>query len=301
MKKKQNKAGFERGTSVNGTLPKAPLSKGAVMLALFLSGHLKAQNGVSIGIPRPDQSAILHIQSDAIPKGIIIPRYTTNDRDRIDMANTDDPRGLIVYNTNKNAFEYYVGNQWLTLVPSPANQDQSMADHKITSLANGTEGDHAVNYSQLTAVDNSNLNRSGNEAMTGALNMGGFKVTSLSNGTVGTDAVNFSQLEALENRLMERIDELESRLDDIGFLLKGTVSIGNVSGDKLISVTFPSDIGTSNYTVYGSFISLGNEEYDNDLGPFFVLTRTSSGFIFSVAERTPEANNVVLEYLLFRK
>ncbi len=163
-----------------------------------------AQDGVSIGRLAPDPSAILHVDAPEDDKGMLIPRLTTVERNNI-ITNVTPATGLIIYNTDQQAFNYYDGSDWVRLIPTPAKFDINMLNpgsgthHKITNLGNGTASRDAVNKGQLDTsisnVDAANLNRSGNEAMTGNLNVGSNRITNLSDGVNDTDAATKGQLD----------------------------------------------------------------------------------------------------------
>lgn len=70
----------------------------------------RGQNGsVGIGTETPEESAILDVRSTS--KGLLIPRLTSKERDAI--AKPVD--GLIIYNRDKNHFEFYYNTQWHNL------------------------------------------------------------------------------------------------------------------------------------------------------------------------------------------
>lgn len=80
-----------------------------VILLLLTMQQLCAQ-GVGIGTPSPDASAMLDIQSTS--KGLLIPRMDSLQRAGI----TAPVAGLLVYQTNKDSgFYYYSGSRWTRL------------------------------------------------------------------------------------------------------------------------------------------------------------------------------------------
>lgn len=94
-------------------------------LTFVLSQFSFAQNvGINDDGSAPDTSAILHVHSDSIPRGMLIPRYTTARRGEI-----PEPKdGLMIYNTDIQCFEYYTGGIWLSLcgidVTTPTNPSE---------------------------------------------------------------------------------------------------------------------------------------------------------------------------------
>lgn len=126
---------------------KATLS---IIFFAFLISTAFAQDGVGIGTDNPNEKAILHIQSSGAPKGLMIPRYTTTERNTINPgASADNEAGLIIYNTDTDAYNYWDGMQWLTLVPFPANLDLDMNNHRIESLADAVNSTDATNKGQV--------------------------------------------------------------------------------------------------------------------------------------------------------
>ncbi len=68
-----------------------------------------AQN-VGIGKP-PHPTAKLEVWDTT--RGVLLPRMNTSQRDNIQSPAT----GLLIYNTDCNVFQYWNGNQWVTLLP----------------------------------------------------------------------------------------------------------------------------------------------------------------------------------------
>jgi hypothetical protein len=78
---------------------------------LFVCTAIAQPGGVSInhdGAP-PDTSAMLDV--NAINKGMLFPRLTTEQRDSIHLPAI----GLLVYNTTTSTFDYYTGTSWFSL------------------------------------------------------------------------------------------------------------------------------------------------------------------------------------------
>ena len=170
-----------------------------VLLSLFTFSALAQKDGVSIGKPAPEESAILDVHSPTGTKGMLIPRIP--DRNLIE----NEVEGLIIYHEASQAFEYYDGDDWIQLIPTPAKFPIDMDNNKIVGLADGEESDDAVNKGQLDAglarFDANNLDRDGSEAMTGNLNMGSQQIKNVANATQTNDAVNKGQLDNVERRI----------------------------------------------------------------------------------------------------
>lgn len=125
----------------------------ALLLIITSSYTSTAQDGVGIGTDNPNEKAVLHIESNS-PRGLLIPRYTTTERNTINpAASADNEEGLIIYNTTQEAFNYWNGTEWLVLIPTPANVNLDLSGFKITNLANGTSSGDAVNKSQLDDLE----------------------------------------------------------------------------------------------------------------------------------------------------
>ncbi|WP_431472286.1 hypothetical protein [Nonlabens sp. SCSIO 43208] len=68
-----------------------------------------AYSQVGINTNSPDPSAMLDI--DSVDKGLLTPRMTTAQRDAI----TSPATGLLVFDTDLNAFQYFDGTVWVSL------------------------------------------------------------------------------------------------------------------------------------------------------------------------------------------
>jgi hypothetical protein len=81
------------------------------------------------------------------------------------------------------------------------------------------------------------------------------------------------------------------------FLRKGTVTVGDVSVDKIITVSFAS-IGTANYMVTGSLVSKStNYSDDNDVF-WMVREKTATSFKLCLREVTGETQNLDFDYVI---
>lgn len=77
-------------------------------LALILS-TLSVQAQLGIGTIDPEESSILHLESNS--KGLLPPRLTDTDKSNI----SNPVAGLVIYNTSINRLEVYDGNQWISI------------------------------------------------------------------------------------------------------------------------------------------------------------------------------------------
>src|ERR1044071_1002431 len=83
---------------------------GLLILSLFASNQVSAQNNVGIGTNAPDPSAILEMQSTT--QGVLVPRMTTAQRTAI----ATPANGLLVYDTNFDCFFYFTtATGWINM------------------------------------------------------------------------------------------------------------------------------------------------------------------------------------------
>ncbi|MHA7100873.1 tail fiber domain-containing protein [Roseivirga pacifica] len=113
------------------------------VLFFILSCHaIRAQVGIGSEEFVPDESSILELRSDS--KGLLIPRLTRDQRDRMDNPST----GLLIYQTDlESGFYFYNGEKWVSILASDGTivQDyQSIAFDPVTymlTLENGGQVD----------------------------------------------------------------------------------------------------------------------------------------------------------------
>lgn len=282
-----------------------------------------SQDGVGIGTDNVNPSAVLEVHAANQDKGLLIPRAK---RSIVKADQVAD--GLIIYDIDSDAFFYCDKDgdsiTWRKLMPTPADGNLNMNDHKITGLIDGTSSQDAVNKGQLdtklsknggnmygninmnnrkvvnlTSGTNSKdavnkgqldtkLNLSGG-TMSGNINMSNKKVVNLANGSGSKDAINKSQLDALENR--------------IGRLHQGTCWIGDIGGDTRKTCNFGGNIGTSNYVVVGSLrvnSSAANEAWKNNDITYVILNESSTGFQIDLQEQHSDFQKLMFRYVIFK-
>ncbi|MEM0941955.1 MAG: hypothetical protein AAGI25_19515 [Bacteroidota bacterium] len=285
-----------------------------ICLSLFIGLFLTlkpgfSQSGVGIGITKPDPSTVLHVQPPENNKGMLIPRLTEEERNNIKKTDVSPANGLIIYNSTQKAFDYFDSTStdccWVRLIPTPAKFNIDMATNKIINLADGTEANDAVNKGQLDDVDEDNLDRDGNEAMTGDLPMGNYRITNMENGSASKDAVNKEQLDQEVQNLQTQIDDLAAQL---GFLYVGSYFIGdigelsspNTSGDdEFVTVSFPS-VETSSYIVLGSLEGESTDKNDDNDITYVVYDKTPTSFKMYFREYSNNGQNLRFRYMLIR-
>lgn len=74
-----------------------------VFMLICLTQSIYAQTGINTS--DVNTKAALHIEAPEKNKGIIIPRLTTEERDKINVLDTED--GLTIYNIDEDCFNYY--------------------------------------------------------------------------------------------------------------------------------------------------------------------------------------------------
>ena len=183
-------------------------------ILINISIILNAQDGVSIGRSAPDPSAVLHVDAPESNKGMLIPRLTQLQRNNI--ATPAD--GLIIYNINREAFNYYDGSNWVQLIPTPAKFNVNMAGNRIVNIADGVDTRDAVSKGQVDDVDANNLDVDGSDSMIGNLNMGNRRIVNLSNGVATNEAITLGQLNNLESDIESLVN---SRFFKVDYSLSG--------------------------------------------------------------------------------
>lgn len=86
-----------------------------LVLLLMITAVVSAQIG--IGTLTPDFSSVLELKSNE--KGFLMPRMTTSERNLITPAAT----GLLIYNTETAAFNFYDGSIWKDIVPASTSNN----------------------------------------------------------------------------------------------------------------------------------------------------------------------------------
>jgi hypothetical protein len=97
-------------------------------LLLMMSGIASAQIG--IGTSTPESTSILELKSNA--KGFLMPRMTINERNLIVLPAT----GLIVYNTETAAFNFFDGSIWKDV--SPASSGTNSISYSVDATGDVT-------------------------------------------------------------------------------------------------------------------------------------------------------------------
>jgi hypothetical protein len=81
------------------------------------------------------------------------------------------------------------------------------------------------------------------------------------------------------------------------FLRKGTVSVGNIVNDKIITVSF-ANVGTTNYLVSGSLVSL-NADYNQDNDVIWCIkNKTATSFQLCLREVSGANQSLNFDYVM---
>ena len=81
------------------------------------------------------------------------------------------------------------------------------------------------------------------------------------------------------------------------YLMKGTVSISDIYGDQDKLVSFPT-VGTSNYMVVGSLVSLSSDYNDDNDVLWMVKSKTATSFRLLLREVSSKEQNLQFNYAL---
>ena len=92
--------------------PKKLLMTSALIIVLF---QAKSQ-GVGIGVETPNSNAVLELVSPENNQGLLVPKMTTAQRTAPSFVNnlTSNENGLLVYDTDEDAFYFWINSQWLS-------------------------------------------------------------------------------------------------------------------------------------------------------------------------------------------
>ncbi len=122
-----------------------------IALILLLAFEATAQQNIGIGTTSPDPSAVLDVTST--DKGLLIPRM-----DSASIANIIAPaKGLMVFDSVRNAFYYYTGTGWMSLSGAGAGAFEVAGNtvRSNTSLVNNATDDFVFGSPQLDDDGNS--------------------------------------------------------------------------------------------------------------------------------------------------
>ena len=104
------------------------------ILVIFICSESFSQTGnIGIGTRTPHPKSILDITST--DKGILIPRLSLTDRNKIaiDGQSLPDINGMLIYNTDKNEFNFWNNNKWVAIPKSASTTITFNGNRPITA------------------------------------------------------------------------------------------------------------------------------------------------------------------------
>ncbi|HRD57329.1 MAG TPA: FG-GAP repeat protein [Ferruginibacter sp.] len=130
--------------------------KQMLMPLLFLAVQLSSAQNIGIGTATPHTSAKLDVQSQN--SGVLLPRMSSAQRKAI----SNPAKGLLVFDTDTNAFMYWNGTEWQMLVPGNASggMPTEIMNPGSSAVNNfGYEVAISGNFAAVAALHSSNINR----------------------------------------------------------------------------------------------------------------------------------------------
>lgn len=290
-----------------------------LFIAVLITAYANAQNtfpatgAAGIGTTTPDVSSLLEIKS--LSKGLLIPRMTVGQRDRI----TSPATGLLIYQTNNlPGFYYYNGTAWtaisvaagankaLSNLASPTAVSQSLlpssdaaidlgsstkrwrtANFSGNILVNGiTVGTGAGNSIYNTAVGNialaSNTSGTGNSAFgIDALNA---NTNGVNNTAIGLGTMQVNTTGSYNTAI--GLDAMFKNIIGSNNTAVGNASLGNSRGNNNTAIglsTLATNDTGSNNTAFGAYADVSASNLTN---------ATAIGYNAHVAS----SNSIVLGY-----
>ena len=241
-------------------------TKLTITLVFFISFSIYSQ--VGIGTDTPNSSAILEISS--LNKGLLIPRMTEAQRKAI----SNPPVGLLVYQTNGQAF-YYKDHFWWKILASNDNKSFMVGSIKggipnygsqnlsfgFGNFAYATSGDNntAIGFMAISGSDGSgntavgsNAMRQGKTIADGSYNTA-VGVRALSNGDDGdyNTAIGASSIEKVEgdnNSGLGNRTLFNTTTGDANTAVGSNAGDTNTTGSNNTLIGSNSDVGSNNLT-----------------------------------------------------
>jgi hypothetical protein len=281
-----------------------------LIFILFCISALSAQ--VGIGTETPDASSMLDITSTS--KGILVPRMTEAQKNAI----SNPPVGLLVYQTNGQAF-YYKDHFWWKILASNDNKSFMVGSIKggipnfgsqnllfgFGNFAYATSGDNntAIGFMAISSSDGSSNTAVGSNAMRqGQTNTDGSYNTAvgsraLSNGDDGgyNTAIGASSIEKVEgdnNSGLGYRTLFNTTSGDANTAVGYNAGDTNSSGSNNTLIGSNSDVGSNNLTNataigYNAIVDTSNKI---QLGDSNITNVETSGSITSGAITIPNTD-----------
>lgn len=136
-----------------------------LVVALTILSEVKSQ-GVGIGVETPNPNAVLELVSPGNNQGLLVPKLTTAQRTASSFTNnlTANENGLLVYDTNEDAFYFWMNSQWMSMQTSvnvTAGNGIQIVDGEISNAGDLDETNELQNISlsgnQLSITDGSTI------------------------------------------------------------------------------------------------------------------------------------------------
>jgi hypothetical protein len=112
---------------------------------------------------------------------------------------------------------------------------------------------------------------------------------------ISTNLASGTKITAEKHREVE--NAIVSLIEKKIFLLKGSVVIGDVAGNKTTTVSF-SNVGTTNYMINGSLVSLSGNYLQDIQHTWMIRNKTSTSFQVVVSEMGGETSNLNFDYVI---
>lgn len=105
------------------------------LLTFVLFTHISYSQGVGINETgsAPDESAILHVESESGTKGVLLARMTTAQRDAI----VSPAQGLTVFNTETNCYDMFDGVAWRSVCGTAGPVNPSIEKPRMLGYGGG--------------------------------------------------------------------------------------------------------------------------------------------------------------------
>jgi hypothetical protein len=99
------------------------MSKFSLFILLMLIGF-SAVGQVGIGTNNPNPKSVLDLSSPTNNQGFLVPRLTTAQRTAMVLTTTE--KGLLVFDTNTNKFNFWSGTAWISIEDGTGTDNQTL-------------------------------------------------------------------------------------------------------------------------------------------------------------------------------